>query len=92
MVTVAARSCPTYDSITANLARNNIQESLRDLGANTAYGPGEPVNPTNEADNQPRCSPLSEWGFTLGTGIGGAVEGRWGSLSYVSGAMRGRRS
>ena len=32
-VTIAARQCPNYQSITANRARNNIQESLRDLGA-----------------------------------------------------------
>ena len=27
--------------MTANLARNNVQESLRDLGADSAYGSGE---------------------------------------------------
>jgi hypothetical protein len=31
-VTIAARQCPTYTDIRANRARNNIQESLRDLG------------------------------------------------------------
>ena len=33
LVTFVARQCPTYQDITANLARNNIQESLQDLGA-----------------------------------------------------------
>ena len=28
LVTIAARECPSYTSITANRARNNIQESL----------------------------------------------------------------
>ena len=31
-VTIAARWCPAYTDITANRARNNIMESLRDLG------------------------------------------------------------
>jgi len=83
-VTVAARSCPSYTDITGNLARNDIQESLRDLGPDTPYVSGEPINPVKEADNQPNCSPISNWSFTLGTGIGGAVKGTWGSLSFVS--------
>jgi uncharacterized repeat protein (TIGR01451 family) len=84
LVTVAARSCPSYTDITGNLARNDIQESLRDLGPDTPYVSGEPINPVKEADNQPNCSPISNWRFTLGTGIGGAVKGTWGSLSIVS--------
>ena len=35
-VTLVARECPAYTDITANRARNDIQESLRDLGADTA--------------------------------------------------------
>jgi len=31
-VTIAARTCDRYEDISANKARNNIQESLRDLG------------------------------------------------------------
>jgi hypothetical protein len=31
-VTIAARVCDTYTDIFANGSRNNIQESLRDLG------------------------------------------------------------
>ncbi|HEX4009726.1 MAG TPA: hypothetical protein VHX62_06945 [Solirubrobacteraceae bacterium] len=76
LVTVAARSCPTYTDITGNLARNDIQESLRDLGPDTPYVSGEPIDPVKEADHQPNCSPMSDWRFTLGTGIGGAVKGR----------------
>jgi hypothetical protein len=37
-----ARARPARD-IAANLARNNIQESLRDLGADTLYVGGEPI-------------------------------------------------
>ena len=83
LVTVAARSCPSYTDITGNLARNDIQESLRDLGPDTPYVSGEPIDPVKEADHQPNCSPISDWQFTLGTGIGGAVKGTWGSLSFV---------
>ena len=84
LVTVAARSCPSYEDITANLARNDIQESLRDLGADTLYTSGEPINPAKEDEGQPNCTPLRDWQFTFGRGIGGTVKGTWGSLSYVS--------
>ena len=83
-VTVVARECPAYTDITANRARNDIQESLRDLGANTAYRVGEPIDPAIESANQPNCTPLSDWTFTLGTGYSSrAVSGPWGSLSIV---------
>jgi uncharacterized repeat protein (TIGR01451 family) len=92
-VTFAARVCPSYADISANKARNNIQESLRDLGPDTPYvGPlaSTPVNPTIEQLSQPRCTPLTGWRFRLGTGIAGAkVNGIWGSLSVVSGAYTG---
>jgi uncharacterized repeat protein (TIGR01451 family) len=85
-VTFAARVCPTYTDITANRARNNLQESLRDLGADTPYKPGEAINPAVEAANQPNCKPLPNWTFTLGTGyITRAVSGPWGALSIVTG-------
>ncbi len=84
LVTYAARSCPEYTDITANLARNNIQESLRDLGADTLYVAGEPISPAKELAGQPRCTPLPNWRFTLGTGYQTrAVTGPWGSLSKV---------
>jgi hypothetical protein len=35
LVTVAARECASYQDIRANLARNNIMESLEDLGLDT---------------------------------------------------------
>lgn len=84
-VTVAARYCPTYEAITANLARNDIQESLRDLGPNSPYTPGQSIDPDREASSQPLCRPLPNWRFTLGRGYRTrAVSGPWGNLSIVT--------
>jgi uncharacterized repeat protein (TIGR01451 family) len=84
LVTYAARSCPAYTDITANLARNNIQESLRDLGADTLYTSGEPISPAKEQAGQPNCTPIADWRLTLGTNYQTrAVDGPWGSLSKV---------
>ena len=52
-VTIAARTCPTYTDITANRARNDIQESLENLGADTPYTAGQPISPAIEDANQP---------------------------------------
>lgn len=88
-VTFAARVCPDYGDIFANKARNNIVESLKDLGPNTQYGiSGVLVNPAYE-DEYPQtlCQPLPGWKFTLGTGYQSrAVTGDWGSLSKVTSA------
>jgi len=87
LVTVAARECPTYQDIRANLARNNIMESLEDLGEDTLYSSGEPVNPKKELEGQPNCKPITGWQFTLGSGIKEkASTGPWGALSIVTGA------
>ena len=67
-VTFVSRVCPTYGDIMANRARNNIQESLRDLGKDTVYTSGQPISPAIEAPNQPNCDPLFDWQFALGTG------------------------
>jgi uncharacterized repeat protein (TIGR01451 family) len=83
-VTIVARQCPTYDDITANRARNNIQESLKDLGANTPYTAGQPISPAIEDAAQPNCTPITGWKFTQGRGIGGPVLGPWGGLSIVT--------
>jgi uncharacterized repeat protein (TIGR01451 family) len=84
-VTVVARECPAYTDITANRARNDIQESLRNLGADTRYAAGQPIDPAIESAYQPNCIPLSDWSFTLGTGYRSrAVSGPWGSLSIVT--------
>ena len=83
-VTFVARVCPTYPDIMANRARNNIQESLRDLGKDTVYGSGQPVSPAIEEPNQPACDPLPDWQFELGTGIVGKTPAT-DYLSTVSG-------
>jgi uncharacterized repeat protein (TIGR01451 family) len=84
-VTIAARSCPSYASITANRARNDIQESLQDLGADTPYSAGQAIDPTIEASSQPACTPIPNWKFTFGRGIQTrAVTGPWGALSIVT--------
>ena len=88
-VTLAARSCPSYASVRANRARNNIQESLKDLGPDTNYVAGEAISVAKEdAAPQSACSPLTNWVFTTGTGIGSGVTGPWGSLSRVTGPGR----
>ena len=83
-VTLAARTCPTYTDVTANRARNNLMESLQDLGADTPYSGDQVVSPSVEASVQPNCTALPGWQFTLGDGINGQVAGPWGKLSIVS--------
>jgi uncharacterized repeat protein (TIGR01451 family) len=84
-VTIAARECDDYDDIRANLARNNIQESLQDLGADTLYESGQPVDPRKELAGQPACRPITGWRFTFGDGIAAnTVDGTWGKLSVVT--------
>src|SRR3954449_11518252 len=81
-LTIAARVCDRYTDISANKARNNIQESLRDLGPDTQYKTGDLVNPAGERAMQPACRPLTGFRFTLGGGISpDRVRGSWGSLS-----------
>ncbi len=85
LVTIAARVCPEYTDITANRARNNIQESLRDLGRDTPYSSGELVDATVEDTVQPNCRPIEGWKLTLGRGYRSrASTGPWGSLSIVT--------
>ena len=94
-VTFAARVCDDYSQITGNRARNNIMESLKDLGANTPYGTKLPdgriianeVDPAIEYEFQPPpgCRPLAGWKFKLGTGYQTKADpGVWGSLSRVT--------
>lgn len=74
LVTFVARTCATYTDVMANLARNNLQESLRDLGPDTVYSPGQAITPTVEETAPPvgrDCDPLVGWGFALGKGIAG---------------------
>ncbi len=75
LVTFAKRECPKYTDITANKARNNIQESLKDLGVDSPYlSPpyqGQAVNPVVEDMFQSNCVPVTGFRFTLGEGIAG---------------------
>lgn len=84
-VTMAARSCSQYTDIFANRARNDIMESLRDLGPNTPYAPFVQVLPSVEDGLAPQssCVPLPDWTFTFGTGIARPAPGT--NLSYVTG-------
>ena len=84
-VTFVARVCPTYPSIMANRARNNLQESLRDLGKDTVYQPGQPIAPAIEEPNDPSCRPLDDWQFQMGTGYTGKTPAT-DYLSTVTGA------
>ena len=86
-MTFVARWCPAYTDIFANRARNDIVESLQDLGPNTQYDDtGILINPAYEKmPPQDRCQPIPQWQFTLGTGYQSrAVTGVWGSLSKVT--------
>jgi hypothetical protein len=85
-VTYVARECPSYESIRANRARNNIQESLKDLGPDSDDPAGEPLTAEREArPPQNVCEPITNWRFTLGTGIEGRADvGAWGALSRVT--------
>lgn len=73
-VTFVARTCSDYTAIMANRARNNIQESLRDLGPDSTYRAGQPIAPAVEDAGSPTCTPLSDWSFQLGTAITGKTE------------------
>ncbi len=87
-VTFVARSCPAYTDIFANKQRNDILESLMDLGPNSQYlsDPSVLINPAYEEEPpQDACTSLPAWRFTLGTGYESrAVTGAWGSLSKVT--------
>ena len=88
-VTFVARSCPAYTDIFANRARNDIQETLHDLGPDSPYTEPFRVNPETEGSGvQSVCKPLPDWEFTLGHGYqSSVVTGSWGSLSRVTGVF-----
>ena len=90
-VTFVARVCPSYTDVYANRARNNIMESLQNLGGDTKYAAGTEVLPTLEdVGTQLKCTPLADWKFTMGTGYASRADsGAWGKLSKVTGAYTG---
>ncbi|MFJ8041703.1 hypothetical protein ACIRBX_14525 [Kitasatospora sp. NPDC096147] len=88
-VTFAARACDRYDQVMANKARNNVQESLRDLGPDSDYARTEAVSAAKEAGGTPLppCRPLPGWGFSTGTGFTGKTAATL-QLSTVRGFIR----
>ncbi|MBV9596506.1 MAG: hypothetical protein JOZ87_06550, partial [Chloroflexi bacterium] len=75
-ITFVARWCSAYSDIMANNARNNLQENLAQLGINSQYSSGSPINPTVETQFDPNCHPFppgvdgnqTGWTFELGQG------------------------
>ena len=62
-------------------------ESLRDLGPDTLYNAGEAISNKVELEQQPKCTPITGWKFTLGNSYKTkAVAGYWGALSIITGA------
>ena len=88
-VTLAARVCPNYSDIMANKARNNIMESLQNVGVNSLYatapntGAVRPEVEELDASGQSACQPLNDWTFALAQGTSGKDSGAYGSLSKV---------
>jgi hypothetical protein len=80
-ITFAARDCPAYSDVMANRARNNIMETLQDLGKDSVYTGGQAVDPSIEEPNDPDCKPLNGWQFQMGSGYG-----KSGQLSHVTGS------
>ena len=94
-VTIAARSCPSYEVITANLARNDIQESCTTSVPTRSRLSGQPIDPDLEAQGQPTCNRCPDWQFTLWTAGTSRAPclGTWGFLlSIVTGPRPPTRS
>lgn len=86
-VTYVARVCDSYADIMANKARNNIQESLFNLGPDSTYPANGIVSPTAEASGSPNCRPYTGWRFSTGSSITGKTEAT-DYLSTVTGVYR----
>lgn len=89
-VTFVARDCTSYDDIFANKFRDNLMQTLQDVGPDSPYtDPTVLVNPDYE-DLYPQslCKPLTGWEFTMGQLPDLApVTGVWGSLTAVNNAF-----
>lgn len=95
-LTIVTRYCPdspgnAYLNVRANRARNNIMETLKNLGPDTNYtnNMNPPVNPTKEsAAPQDVCDPLTNFPVTLGDKISGKatlpVNGSNPPIPYLS--------
>lgn len=82
-ITFVARDCPSYRDVMANRQRNNIMESLEDLGKDSVYGYGQAVDPSVEEPNDPNCTPLNGWQFEMGSAYT-----KSGQLSIVTGSPK----
>ena len=86
-VTYVARVCNSYSDIMANKARNNIQESLFNLGPDSTYAANGIVDPTAEQNGSPNCRPYTGWRFSTGSDYTGKTEASE-YLSTVTGVFR----
>ena len=88
-VTFAARQCASYSDIFANRFRDNLMQTLQNVGPDSPYGPNDLVNPSFEDTSpQTNCTPLTGWEFTMGRLPDLApLTGPWGSLTVVGGAF-----
>ena len=85
-VTFAARQCTSYGDIFANRFRDDLMQTLQNVGPDSPYGPTDLVQPSFE-DRSPQsnCTPLTGWEFTMGTQPDLApLAGPWGSLTVVN--------
>ncbi|MDR0416393.1 MAG: DUF5979 domain-containing protein, partial [Propionibacteriaceae bacterium] len=86
-ITFVGVVCDDYEDVQANKARNNVQESLQDLGPDSTYRSGSAITPAAETAgmNSAHCRPLPGLQFTLGSGMVSKSQATY-YLSYVSGA------
>jgi hypothetical protein len=80
-VTFVARSCRSYNEVTANQARGDADEAMARPGRDSPYQPGQSVDVPVEDDLGAGCTDLPDSRFTLGSG-----RERKGRLSTVTGA------
>ncbi len=85
-VTFAARQCTSYSDIFANRFRDNLMQTLQNVGPDSPYGPNDLVSPHFEdMSPQSNCTPLTGWEFTMGRLPDLApLAGPWGSLTVVN--------
>jgi hypothetical protein len=83
-ITFVARECAKYSDVMANGARNNIMETLQDLGKDSVYTRGQPIDPSIEEPNDPDCTPLNGWQFEMGSGYAKPNQ----QLSVISGSPK----
>jgi hypothetical protein len=86
-ITYVARECASYSDIMANKRRNNLMESLRDLGPDSNYAAAEAVSAAKEQSGSPACVPLQDWRFSTGTAYTGPSDATL-NLSVLTNVLR----